>query len=56
MKEEMIKEIIKTAKSSKCTEIEIISAMQSECVKRDDVRTLDILINIKNDFIENINN
>lgn len=46
--------IVQTAKEAKCTEIEIISAMQSHCAKVKDEATLEILCELKGEYIPNI--
>ncbi len=43
--------IINTAKEADCTELEIISAMQSQCAKTKEENTLEMLCELKWDFI-----
>lgn len=50
-KQELKNEIKKTAKEINCTEIEIITAMQSECAKQKNEEMLEVLCEIKSDYI-----
>ena len=50
-KTELKNEIEKTAKESNCTELEIITAMQGHCAKINDEKTLEILCDVKYDYI-----
>ena len=52
MKSILIKEIEKTAKEENCSEIEIITAMQSHLAKIGDEETLSILCELKMDYIK----
>ena len=46
-KEQIKKEIEKTANEINSSEIEVISAMQAECLKRKDEKTIELLYDIK---------
>ena len=52
MVEQIKKEIEKAAKEANCTELEIITAMQGECAKRNDETTIEILCDLKWDYIK----
>lgn len=54
MSSAILKSISETAKLTGATEIEIISAMQSQCAKIGDTKTLDALCKIKRKFIDKI--
>jgi len=51
MKNLLKTEIEKTAKEENVSEIEIITAMQGHCAKMNDEKTLEILCELKMDYI-----
>lgn len=49
--QEVKKMVLEAAQEANCTEIKMISVMQSHCAKAKDEDTLGMLIEIKRDFI-----